>query len=190
MPWSALAQLFSPLSYLRIRHPLKVWFDWVVPATVAAACIAIVIVLPKPLPILGDDGLITVITGLLQILVGFYIAALAAIATFQREGLDNLLSGDPAQLNVVRNGVPRTMLLSRRRFLCYLFGYLAFSGLALYFIGASANLLSANLQALIPTGWASLAKYVSAGLYLFWTANVLVTTLLGLHYLTDRIHRD
>lgn len=190
MPWSALGQLLTPLSYLRIRHPLKAWFDYVVPAITAVTVTVVLLSLPVSVPLLGESGVISVVTGLLQILVGFYIAALAAVATFAREGLDEPMSGDDALLMVERMGHKIHAKLSRRQFLCYLFGYLAFSALALYFLGSLANLLKGNFELLFSSYTLPYLRHLAFALYVFWTSNVLVTTLLGLHYLTDRLHRS
>ena len=121
-------------------------------------------------------------------LIGFYIAALAAIATFPSATLDEEISGNPTQLNVMRRGTQLTITLSRRRFLSYLFGYLAFMSLFLFITGVA--LLTADIT--IDSKEINLSyicKLLGASVYFFWVYNTLVATLLGLHYLTDRIHR-
>lgn len=184
-----LTQLFTPLSYMRIKHPVKPWFDWYVPLFITVPVFLILLFLPKQVDIFGNNGLVFVITDLIKILVGFYIAALAAIATFHREQMDQELSGEPATLRVHRKGVAKESNLTRRRFLCYLFGYLAFIGIFIYFVGAAATLLHSNVQLLPSVWWVLTLKWGFIFVYLYVTANLLSTTLLGLHFMTDRIHR-
>ncbi|MBK1717551.1 hypothetical protein CKO27_07835 [Thiocystis violacea] len=179
----------TPVRYLRIQHPAKRLLDVIVPALMAGLATACLMLLPYPVRLLGDSGLISVFTDLLQILVGFYIAALAAVATFDRPGMDAPLDGEPARLIERRNGALVPVNLSRRRFLSMMFGYLSFLGLVLYFWGALAGLLAENLRDTIPVEIYVFAVPACLFLYLFWICNLLVTTLLGLHYLSDRIHR-
>lgn len=186
---SIFGQLLTPVAYLRIRHPVKPWFDWYLPAAITVAVCAAIYFAPKPVRVFGEYGLIFFVTDLIKMLIGFYIAALAAVATFTREGMDDLIQGDPATLSVRRKGKPKDSTLTRRRFLSYLFGYLAFAGFVLYFAGAATSLFGSNLALLQAAAWGSALKWCFVLIYVFFTANVLTTTLLGLHFLTDRIHR-
>jgi hypothetical protein len=185
----AIRQLFTPLSYLRIKHPQKYLFDIFIPLAITIIVQVFLMVLPKPIMIVGENGLISIITGLIQILVGFYIASLAAVATFQGIGLDEPLAGDHATLMVKRRGVSKPIQLTRRKFVCYLFGYLAFVGIFLYFIGSASGLLNESIKAFIPSCYFVVVKWLFIFCYLFASSNLIVTTLLGLYYLTDRIHR-
>lgn len=185
-----VGQLFTPLRYLRIENPQKRWFDVWFPLGITALAMALLVASPWHIKIFGVDGLIAAITGLLQILIGFFIASLAAVATFQRPGLDATIEGTPASLKETRRGRAVTVSLTRRKFLCYLFGYLALVGIILYFAGELAILLASDVKVWTPQAVVPLVKWSAVALYLFATANVFVTTLLGLHYMTDRIHRD
>lgn len=189
MFWAVLHQLLTPIRYLFIRHPAKRLLDWVVPALLASIVTSALLSLPHPVRVLGESGLISIFTNLLQILVGFYIAALAAVATFERSGMDEPLAGEPVQMVELCNGHLTTVNLTRRRFLSMMFGYLSFLGLALYFFGALVTLLAENLRVVIPDEMRISAIGAFLFFYLFWASNLLVTTLLGLHYLSDRIHR-
>jgi len=186
---NAIKQLFTPINYLRINHPIKRWFDYIIPLFLTACIFLALFYLPKEPLLFGDNGLIFIITDLIKILVGFYIASLAAVATFQRPEMDNPLSGNPATLSVKRRGKSKVLDLSRRQFLCYLFGYLAFIGMVIYFTGAASSLLADNFRIIIPIAYKAYAKWSFVFFYIFITMNMLTTTLLGLHYMTDRIHR-
>lgn len=186
---SALKQLFTPLLYLKIRHPLKPLFDWYIPLFLSVVVVAIIFVLPKKVDIFGNSGLIFIITDLVKILVGFYIAALAAVATFQSPPMDAPFNGDQAILKIKVKDKNGDSNLTRRQFLCYLFGYLAFMGVVIYFIGAIVTLLAANLKMLSVWSFFDEAKLVFIFFYVLLTANSLTTTMLGLHFLSDRMHR-
>ena len=176
--------LTAPLHYLRICHPDKIWMDWGVPIALALMVCAVVGFSPIPIPIFGSKGLIQICTDVLQLLTGFYVTALAAVATLNRPGLDDLMAGEPATLNGKD--------LTRRKFVCYLFGFLAFSSLALYFTGAIANLIAEPTSFLMPQdvypSFRFVTKWVFAFIYALFVAQLIVAGLLGLWYLTTRLH--
>lgn len=189
MIWAALPQLLTPIRYLRIRHSAKVFLDWLIPACISVLATTCLMAFPQPVRLHGSSSLISVFTDLLQVLVGFYIAALAAVATFDRPSMDAPIDGEPMLLYERRNGARVPVHLSRRRFLSMMFGYLAFLALGLYFLGAIANLLAQNLLSVIPVAMHKVATAAFLLCYLFGISSLFVTTLLGLHYLSDRIHR-
>ncbi|MDD5759351.1 MAG: hypothetical protein PHI06_09730 [Desulfobulbaceae bacterium] len=186
-----LSRLFRPLDYVRIKHPHKVYYDLYFPLILASFFTLLFAYLPVQTQIIGKDGLVRIITDILQILSGFYIASLAAIATFNKAGMDDLMEGEPPTLEVLYHGKTMTDKLTRRRFLCLLFGYLSLLSLFLYFLGAVSALLSANFKYLFghQLWWLAKAKWTFVWMYLFLTSNLIITTLLGLFYMVDRIHR-
>lgn len=175
-------KLFKPLNYIAIRHREKLWFDLFIPALLAIALTVMLSLLPKPIAYVGKDGLISLVNGILQILSGFYIASMAAVATFQREGMDDKLEGSPVTL--------KRHLLTRRQFLTYLFGYLAFMSILMYFIGGFVLLTSNNVSYWNTGLYSTFFKFIFVGLYLFIILNILTTTALGMHFLIDKIHRQ
>ncbi|WP_202864504.1 hypothetical protein [Aeromonas salmonicida] len=186
-----LGKLIAPMKYLKIFHAEKMWFDYILPLVCAMLFTSGYFYMPKPFPLTGSNGLIGQVNGLLQVLIGFYIASLAAVATFQGQGMDGFMDGIPPTLNEKRKGVTKKINLSRRRFLSYLFGYLALMSLAVFFVGVIVNLSSASISTWIAT--LSYAGYLKASFlffYIFFICNVFITTLLGLYYLTVRIHQQ
>ena len=118
---------------------------------------------------------------LLGVLVGFYIAALAAVASFKSEILDGKLKGLPTTLNYRRGGKKDGEVLNRRRFICVIFGYCASMSVVLYLFGMC--LLYAN--------WgASIFLDIVVIVFLWGLSSLFIATLLGLHYLVDRMHRE
>jgi hypothetical protein len=185
----ATSRLLRPLDYWRIKHPAKSKYDLWLPLGLAFLFTSGLYLLPISVPIFAERGLISIISELLQILTGFYIASLAAIATFNKEGMDSTMPGDPPTLKTMYRGKIKIIELSRRRFLCLMFGYLSFMGILLYFLGSGANLLRENAIEIIPFYWRPFAKWGFITFYLFLVSNLVVTTLLGLFYMADRIHR-
>ena len=125
---------------------------------------------------------------LLTILPGFYIAALAAIATFQAETMDTPLEGHEAHL-CSREGEEKDHNLTRRRFLCLLFGYLSFLSLALYLINIIFKQAppSVFLSRVLP-GVEVFGELLLTGLIWLFFMQLVCLTLLALFYLSDRIH--
>src|SRR5262245_46233248 len=93
------------MNYLRIRHgeglfQSKRLYDFVLPSTLAFATCAIFYWLDIPLSVFSHDELVKRITDILVLMIVFYMAALAAVATFEREGIDKRLKGEDAFLAV------------------------------------------------------------------------------------------
>ena len=76
----------------------KATYDFVVPAAVSLLSTAAVWWLSLSLGLYAPDGLIPGIINLLNLLIAFFIAALAAVATFDRPGLDDKMKGEPATM--------------------------------------------------------------------------------------------
>ncbi|RWU12456.1 hypothetical protein [Xanthomonas phaseoli] len=175
-----ITQLLAPAGYLRIRtdHGEKLVIDWLFPALAALAVTAVWVRWPTLMPLRGDKGFVSSIGSLMQVLVGFYVAALAAVATFPSGPLDQEANG----MKLRGKG------LKRRLFLASLFGYLALLGLVLLTFS-----LFREVPSLLAKNLGSAATYVVPGLlfvyqFVFW--QMVFITLLGLYYLSDRVHRS
>jgi hypothetical protein len=178
--------LLAPLDWWRVRHPAVRALNLVVPGFIALIIGLVILLSPTKVNIFGEYGIVHQANGLMQILSGFYIASLAAIATFNRPGLDEIMKGDPPRFK--RNGTLKEEELTRRRFLCLLFGYLSFAAIALYVLGATAMIAAPALAAGIPEGAARDAlRFAFAYLFGFFSAQLLLATFLGIHYMAVRI---
>lgn len=187
---NALGRILKALDYLRIRHPAKYKYDYFIPAALTVVSVSTLYLLPINVSIFGQQGIISAVTGLLQILTGFYIASLAAVATFDKPGMDDVMPGDkPMKLRVTKKGERTDEELTRRRLLCLMFGYMAFLSILLYFVGNGAMLLTENMRSIIPVKWHDLSKWFFVTGYLFCVSNLMITTCLGLYYMIDRIHQ-
>lgn len=174
-----LSKLFKPAQYVRISHNEKKWFDIILPVIFAIGFIVLLNQFAYPIKLAGKDSLISLVNGMLQILSGFYIASLAAVSTFQKEGMDLPMEGSPPKL--------KGNVLTRRNFLSYLFGYLAFISILLYFIGGFVNLFQSNIPVALD-GFFEKWNFIFLFTYLVLVFNVFFTTVLGMHFLIDKIH--
>lgn len=175
-----LKKLLKPLIYLKIKHEQKRFIDFYVPSLIGAIALLLIDISPVPINIIGQGSLVAHVNGLLQMLIGFFVASLAAVATFQRDGMDEVMQGEAPLLNDEE--------VTRRQYICYMFGYLAFVSLGVYFVTGIVD-LSLGAWAIIFGTWYTIVKWFALYLYLVVVANIFITTLLALHFLTDRIVR-
>lgn len=142
---------------------------------------------PVNINIAGDKGLLDKLNGLIGILVGFFIAALAAVATFDRPTMDEPMPGEPPILIIKERGEEYKIKLSRRVFLSQLFGYLSLASFLLYLVGIGIQLVCEDAKD-IPPGVMAVARPAVLFPYMFVASNVAVNTALGVYYLSYRIH--
>ncbi|WP_146750252.1 hypothetical protein [Pseudomonas sp. RIT411] len=184
----SLRRLLMPLAYLRIQRQDKNFDELWLPGILTVLTVFLLALSNGKIPVFGSTGAIASVVSYLQILSGFYIASLAAIATFNKESMDKPMPGIPPKLKIRGRVKPEN--LSRRRFLCFMFGYLSFVSLILYFAGSGINLSASAAKDILPTEMAPFIKWPLVAAYTFATYNMLITTLLGLYYMTDRIHKE
>ncbi len=195
MIW-AIKQLFSPMRYLRIRHgenimESKAVYDWVLPFILSCSTVFLFAYFATTVHIFGENGLVGSFRTLLELLIPFFIAALAAVATFEREGLDKPLKGYPVILYMQKIGGNWDLEeLTRRQFICYLFGYLSFLSIILFifiiFSSALEPFIIKSIIANLPFNVLVL-KWGVAFLFIFPIWQLITTTLLGIYFLTERL---
>lgn len=193
MIW-ACQQLLTPMRYLRIRQGISLFqsktvYDWVLPIIISIP--ATYVGYKYSDGIFSEKGVIGGFQKLLEILVPFYIAALAAVATFARDGLDDPMKGHPATLSIRHaHGDWIEHILTRRQFICYLFGYLAFVSLILFVGILFLNLVSQKSGVVVAEIFGKHIQYVKiAVIYLFMLPiwQMIVTTLLGVYFMSERL---
>lgn len=62
----ALKQLVTPVHYVRIKHPVKPYFDWVIPGVFAVGAILFFLFSPKDVLVIGDGGLVDSVSDLIK----------------------------------------------------------------------------------------------------------------------------
>lgn len=130
------------------------------------------------------------ITTFIQVLPGFYIGALAAIASFQREGMDDKLpTPTPYIMKVAENG-NRKVELSRRTYLTTMFAYLASVTIILAISIFFLKLFYA-LKIFKVSGALFMSIYAfNTFLIFFIFFQTIIITFVGIYYLGNRMHRN
>ena len=129
------------------------------------------------------------ISTFVQILPGFYIGALAAIASYNYAPMDNVMSLPAPYLKEQVEGGFRESRLSRRRYLTLMFGYLsAISILSAVFIFIVRLVYAVNIFT-VSAAIYYCVYYVITFLFFFIFWQMILVTLFGIYYLADRMHR-
>jgi hypothetical protein len=184
-----LRVLISWLDWWRIDHWAVKAINYKLSPLIGLAGAIGAYFLPPHLNLWRENGAVWLTNGLLQPLVGFFIAALAAVATFQRQGLDDPMGADPPQLS--RKEGRSIENLSRRRFLCLLFGYLSGNSISLYIGGMAIILVEPQYISFMTAHYVLFHQYlrpIGFGVYSFVFGHMIITSFLGLYFLVDRIH--
>lgn len=192
-------RLYYPLRYFALVNNEKRHIDlW--PSLAIAALLALPFLVLPGTSFFSPNGFLDKLLTLTSVLTGFYVAALVAAATFSHPDLDKTITAGPiALVSKDQDGNRITELLTRREFACTIFGYLAFSTLALSIAAAFLIALSNAKSTAISSGsiWAA---FFSSSYFLYLrgavivavslvTAHVFIVTCLGLYYLMDRLYR-
>lgn len=179
-------QLSRPISYLFIEDNAKWVIDWIIPLSIAILITALFFCLPITPKLFGENGLAKDCQDFLQMLPGFFLAALAAIATFNKQDLDYLLPAPTPKIHVIIRGNDVKIDLTRRRMLSYLFGYLTFLSLCLYLFILAGEAISPSYEAFEYKDISSVFIFLAFQLF-FW--QMIIVTIFGLYQLCDRIHQ-
>jgi hypothetical protein len=176
------------------RH-LDLW-----PTLLLAIVLALPFILLPGTPFFHKDGFLDKFLILTSALTGFYVAALVAAATFTHPDLDKVFKAGPVALVTKgHDGQKIREHLTRREFVCTIFGYLAFSSLMLSLLASLAIGISSYDHTAV-AHW-SIVGPVLGGAYLpiargvvifcftLAIAHLVVATSLGLYYLMDRLYR-
>ena len=177
---SAWKRLLAPVRYLRIRHDIKAKFDWGWPVGLTAATMLMFWLLPVRPPILSEHGFLKGIRDLIALFAAFYVVALAAVSTFSLETLDEPMEGTTPTLDGKD--------LSRREFVCFLFGYLSVLSFALFLTSVAAEIISPSLHVWLSEMALAWVRAITGALFTLGFWNMVITTLLGVWFLVERVH--
>jgi len=179
------------LNYLRISHEYSVSFNLVFPSVLALAIMLLLFFLGDDPNIYGKGGMLGGIANLLAILTPFYIASLAAVATFQATAsFDEKFSmTKPVELQILDRGKWKAKYLTVRHFLSMLFGYCSMASLTLFLFTILAPIIAGKLSELLG-GSSDFVGWFGLAIFLFIFSHMLTTTVLGMYFLSDRIHRN
>lgn len=179
-------QLLRPVSYVLIKHEDKHIYDWSIPLLLSIVTLAVFSFIGGGWSV--GFSMIAGFSEFVQNLPGFFIAALAAIATFNRVDIDKTMDGKhPPSLDTWVGNQVVNQPLTRRRFLCLLFSYLTVESFLIAILGIVADSVGfvsneGVLQANVVSAW------VFATFFVFISFQLLVSTLHGMYYLAERVH--
>ena len=186
-----------PFAFIGVKHPTLTPFLRFAPLVVVVAFTLIFWIMPVRPALTGDGSLSHHMITVFAILPGFFIAALAAVSTFNRPEIDEVMPAPAPELKL-RTGEHESFVpLTARMFTTHLFSYLTavsfFSVLFFVFADLSSPSVS-HLVSLVPDLiWRDILAEVLALLYfacVIWlAAKIVLTTLIGLYFLAERIHR-
>jgi hypothetical protein len=178
-------QLTRPISYLFLKHEAGKVYNWKIPLLLSVFTLTLFALVSNTQTLAGNGGLIQSISNFVSGLPGFLIAALAAIATFNRPMIDQEMIDSPTIDIKIGNLELEDQTLTRRDFLLRLFSYLTVLSIALVIfekvgssIGVPVNLVSE---------W-YLAEWFFSAIYVLFFWQLLVLLLFGLYYLCERLN--
>lgn len=137
------------------------------------------------------DGFVRSFTPVLSILAPFYIAALAAVATFSgNKVVDRPFDmSQPVLLNVIGEGGDwENIDVTPRHFLSLLFGYCTSLSIFLLLFSIFSPFV-AKLIETAASNWASFLLSAVFSVFAVLLSQLILGTLLGVYYLADRLHR-
>lgn len=196
-----MAVLLTPLKYLRLedeRGIRLVYRDLIVTAFLMAALASPFLVFDGS-NYFHKDGFVDKVGTFASVLTGFYVAGLLAVATFASS-----LGDLDGKIEVGRIILPATTpdgkdrYLSRREYVCYMFGYLAFGSLALTVLSILMVAVSSGMTAPHDVHFFVSSYSVNIGReapriigvmgFSLLLAHLINVTCYGLYYLTERIY--
>ncbi|MBB6183536.1 hypothetical protein [Oleiagrimonas soli] len=181
-----LRQVVSPFRYYQFFNYYKLSIDILLPAIFSLATCVVFYFVPKGVAILGDNGFVHSINGLLQILTGFFVAGLAAVFGVRGVSLEQEPIGFK-YFGSVKIDREEGVVVTRRMFVCSLFGYLAFSSFSLYLMGLIASICEPLFRLMHIN---SCLHFSILFMYAFVVWNIFFVTVYGLYYMVDRAHRS
>lgn len=189
-------EILRPCDYLWIswkndpdENKKKDRMDWIFPLVFSSiVCIVLLIIYKLNFTcatscksILFSNDAYNVILNFLQTMPGFYIAALAAISTFNNPGMDkDMIGSTPVDKDKKK--------MTRRRFLAQSFSYLTFLSIILLIFGAIIKYFY-SLDLVVTNSNLFLIIYLFLTFILFiFLFQLVFITFYCLYYLGDRIH--
>ncbi|MBT2326491.1 hypothetical protein J7E62_29690 [Variovorax paradoxus] len=182
--------LVRPFAYLTIKHKSRLpqIVNWIVPSAIAILAVGTARAGGLDIDVFGTNGAVSRVLSFVQSLPGFYIAALAAIATFGGVDMDRIMPGDAPTMSIIYHGQSTEVKATRRRFLSAMFSYLTACSLAITLGSIGVLAIAEPLARLVPTQFHWAFKDVFGFLYLLFLGQMTCVTMWGLFYLGERIH--
>lgn len=186
--------ILKPLDYLSIKldgnTSQKTNIDYKYPFYISLILSSLLVYVLIKFPLSNvfskENGIIGLLASFFQTMPGFYIAALTAIATFPNVAMDSTMQS-PAPY-ILENGARD--ILTRRRFLSYMFAYLSFVSIVFFLLCLVFQFIFIIYVADISSYYYLFAYFISSLIVLYILIQTMFITFLGLWYLGNRIHRN
>lgn len=177
--------LRSPFTFLFVKYPGGIALAWVIPAVLSVAVVGLVLALGIDVPVTGDDGILKAAVSLFTVAGGFFVAALTVLVTNDHKILNAYFVGEnKPYIKGEREE------LTRKRFLSLLFGYLSFASFSIVvfclLIGVYADFFVSLQKGILRFCLSYIGGFIAA----FVAFQLFLLSMVGLHYLTDRLHRS
>jgi hypothetical protein len=153
--------------------------------------VAIIAYLRPNSALFGASGLIAAVLQLLAILAPFYIAALAAVATFgDKIQIDKPMKGTQIpSIDLKVKGEWQSVEITTRYFLSMLFAYCSAVSVGLFLIGLVAAFFAGAIKLVLNPEYVDIVKYTFVFIYVLFFSHLVLTTMIGIYFLGDKIHR-
>jgi hypothetical protein len=187
----------SPFNYMRLideRGARLFWRDLLPVVLLALVLTAPFLFFPN-VNFSRPSGFVDRMGSLASVLAGFYIAALVAVATFAASlgDIDEKITNGKIYLGSLGGDE-----LSRREYVCAIFGFLSFLALFLSVVSSFAMIVAPPFKGLfahqsfqvsgIVFDLGAIIRGGAVFVYSVIVSAMIVTTFYGLYYLTDRIY--
>lgn len=183
--------LLRALNYQRVRHGYAIRYNLIYPALVAIASVWAINAYGSLSDEFEVDGFVRETLSILSILAPFFIASLAAVATFDgpADFDEPFKMSSPLTLTIVGKGGEWALIHpTQRHFLSLLFGYCATLAIFLLLFVILSPTLSSPWFGISTDAW-WYAQAVSMILFVFFLTQLVLSMMLGIYYLADRLHR-
>lgn len=180
--------LLRPFSFLAIRHPsrLPIWVNWVLPLVATGVFLCTFQRLGVGVNMFGTQGLLDRLLAFVQTLAGFYIAALAAVSSFNSPHLDREMPAPAPTMCIAYNGGMQRVALTRRRFLTSMFAYLTSLSFLFSLVAIVTLVLAPVLKQSFPDAIRVL-HWFGSGVFFMALFQMTCVTFWGLFYLGERM---
>lgn len=184
-----MLDLVRPFAFLTIRHPSRLpeLINWLAPLVLAILILAGLFMASIPINVYGPQGLLERLLSFVQTLAGFYIAALAAVSSFNSPHLDKTMPHPAPTMLIKYNGVLQPVQATRRRFLTSMFAYLT----AISFLFTLMAIATLTVVPAVRIAWpaevVAILRAAGTFCFLFMTFQMVVVTFWGLFYLGERM---
>ncbi|MGM4912795.1 hypothetical protein [Rhizobium sp. 768_B6_N1_8] len=167
------------------------------PILIACAVLVLYLVLPVKPIFLGENGAIASALTLLSTLPGFYFAGLAAVATFGSQEMDREMPHPAPKIKILTRGQLVESKLTKRQFLSYLFSYLVLISFVLCVALMALNACEGSIHFITAAvrksayGWwiTEAAKIGVLFVFSMGFGSLLISTLQGVFFLTEKVHQ-